>query len=156
MLLGVRWLRSMALWGAFLSLVMIHSQAFAALGGDVSSIATDQAKLAASSRIVPHQLYSVYEMRTPAGTTIRQFASPAGKVFAVSWQGYAPNLRQLLGNYFDEFMSAARSRSSVRGRGMQIETRNVVFESGGHMRFVVGRAYLRSELPQGVNADAIR
>jgi hypothetical protein len=112
--------------------------------------------MAASSRIVPYHSYSTYEMRTPSGTTIRQFVSPAGKVFAVSWQGFAPDLRQLLGEYFDAFIAAAQALPSRRGRGMHLETGDLVFESGGHMRFVVGRAFLRSQLPEGVSADAIR
>src|ERR1700751_3889695 len=88
--------------------------AFAALGEDASSVATDQAHLKASVRMVPHQFYSVQEMQTPSGTTVRQFVSPAGTVFAVSWQGAAPDLQQLLGTYFDEFESAATSEPSRR------------------------------------------
>jgi hypothetical protein len=96
-------------------------------------------------------------MRTPSGTIIRQFVSPAGLVFAVSWQGFAPDLRQLLGEYFDRFVSGATSaQPAARGRGMHLESGDFVFESGGHMRFVMGRAYLRSTLPQGVTGDEIR
>jgi len=130
--------------------------AFAALGQDVSSVTTDQAQFKASVRMVPHQFYSVQEMQTPSGTTVRQFVSPAGKVFAVAWQGSAPDLLQLLGTYFDEFESVATSEPSRRGRGMHLDHGDLVVDTGGHMRFVVGRAFLRSKLPAKVTSDDIR
>jgi hypothetical protein len=65
-------------------------------------------------------------------------------------------LRQLLGEYFDQYMQAAQTTPRVQRRVVHIETGSMVFESGGHMRFIVGRAYLRDRLPNGVSADAIR
>ncbi|HZQ94481.1 MAG TPA: DUF2844 domain-containing protein [Candidatus Sulfotelmatobacter sp.] len=130
--------------------------ALAALGEDAASIQADQAHLRASVRILPGQYYSVHEMQTPAGTTIRQFVTPAGAVFAVQWQGSAPDLRQILGRYFDEFVAASESQPARRGRGLHLETGDLVFESGGHMRYVVGRAYLRSKMPAGVTSDDVR
>jgi hypothetical protein len=130
--------------------------AFATLGEDASSVTADQAHLKASVRLLPHQFYSVQEMQTPSGTTVRQFVSPAGTVFAVSWQGSAPDLQQLLGTYFDEFESAATSEPSRRGRGMHLDNGDLVVDTGGHMRFVVGRAFLRSKLPAQVTSDDIR
>jgi hypothetical protein len=94
-------------------------------------------------------------MQTQNGSTIRQYVSPAGTVFAVTWQGFAPDLRQLLGSHFDEYMTSA-SQAAHRGRGAHIETGDLVFDSGGHMRYVVGRAFLRSKLPSGVSSDELR
>lgn len=128
---------------------------FAALGENASSIRSDQAHLNASERVVAHQLYSVHEMQTAAGSTIRQFVSPDGDVFAVSWQGANPDLRQLLGQHFDEY-NAAASKAAHAGRGVHIETGDLVFESGGHMRYVAGRAFLQSKMPSGVTRDEIR
>jgi uncharacterized protein DUF2844 len=130
--------------------------ALAVLGGDLSSIQSDQARLRASVRIMPARQYTVHEMQTPAGTTIRQFVSPSGTVFAVSWQGTAPDLQQLLGDYFNQYLQAAGAQPSRRGRGVHIDTGDFVFESGGHMRFVTGRAFLRSKMPSGVRSDQIR
>src|SRR5579864_177530 len=127
---------------------------FATLGEGPSSIETDRAHLNASERVVANQLYFVHEMQIPSGTTIRQYVSPGGTVFAVSWKGFSPDLRQLLGDHFDEYMAAA-SQVSHHGRGVHIETGDLVFESGGHMRYVVGRAFLRSKLPSGVSRDEI-
>lgn len=138
-----------------ISLAMAAS-AFAALGGDVSSIQADQARLRASERIVPTQKYTVHEMQTAQGTLVRQFVSPEGTVFAVSWQGAAPDLEQLLGGYFDEYIHAAQAQPGRRARGIHIDNGDFVFESGGHMRFVTGRAFLRSKLPSGVTSDQVR
>jgi hypothetical protein len=141
---------------AVLALVLLWAlPGFATLGEDASSIQADQAHLNASVRVVAAQLYSVHEMQTPTGTTIRQYVSPAGQVFAISWQGFSPDLHQLLGAHFDEYMAAA-SQTAHRGRGVHIETGDLVFDSGGHMRYVVGRAFLRSKLPSGVSSDEIR
>ena len=128
---------------------------FATLGEDSSSVQADQAHLNASVRVVATQSYSIHEMQTPAGTTIRQYVSPAGQVFAISWHGFSPDLRQLLGTHFDEYVAAA-SQQSHRGRVVHIETGDLVFNSGGHMRYVVGHAFLRSKLPSGVASDEIR
>ena len=130
--------------------------AFAALGGDLSSVHADQARLQASERIIPTQNYTVHEMQTARGTLIRQFVSSGGTVFAVSWQGSAPDLEQLLGAYFDQYVAAAQAQPGRRARGVHIDTGDFVLESGGHMRFVSGRAFLRSKLPSGVTSDQVR
>lgn len=138
-----------------MSLVLSQS-AFATLGGDLSSIRADQVHLKASTQIVAaRQLYSVQEMRTSSGTQIRQYFSPGGTVFAVTWQGNAPDLEQLLGPYFDQYVSAANAQHSRRGRGVHIDDGDLVIDTAGHMRFVIGRAYLRSKMPQGVTGDEI-
>jgi hypothetical protein len=130
--------------------------AFAALGGDLASVQADRAHLQASERIIPTQNYTVHEMQTARGTLIRQFVSSGGTVFAVSWQGSAPDLEQLLGAYFDQYVEAAQAQPGRRARGVHIDTGDFVLESGGHMRFVSGRAFLRSKLPSGVTSDQVR
>jgi hypothetical protein len=130
-------------------------QSFAALGDDVSSVDADRAHLNASVRVLTSQRYSIHEMQVPTGATLRQYVSPAGRVFAVSWQGFAPDLQQLLGEHFNDYMAAA-SQVLRRGRGVHVETGDLVLDSGGHMRYVVGRAFLRSQLPSGVSSDELR
>lgn len=130
--------------------------ASATLGEDVSSIESDQAHFKAIAQTITRQLYSVQQMQTASGTTIRQYVSPAGTVFAVSWRGAAPDLQQLLGTYFDQYVALADRQSSRRGRGVRIDNGDLVIETGGHMGYVTGRAYLRSKMPQGVADDEIR
>jgi hypothetical protein len=144
--------------GLFLLAVSLSTgvPAFAALGGDLSSVQADQARLQASERVIATQSYTVHEMQTARGTLIRQFVSPEGTVFAVSWQGWAPDLEQLLGAYFDQYVQAAQAQPGRRARGVHIDTGDFVLESGGHMRSVSGRAFLRSKLPSGVTSDQVR
>jgi hypothetical protein len=143
--------------GVGISMLFLVIPALATLGEDAASIQSDQVQMKANARILPGQLYLVHEMQTSTGTTVREFISPAGTVFAVTWQGpFAPDLRQVLGQHFDEYVQAARVPSNRRGRGLHIESGDLVFDSGGHMRYISGRAYLQSKLPSGVRADDVR
>jgi len=95
--------------------------------------------------------YRVHEIQMPSGTVLREFVAPNGNVFAVAWQGPTrPDLRQVLGRYFDAFGSTPRSKFSDR-RHVQIQQGDLVLQSGGHMRALSGRAYLQSAIPSGVN-----
>jgi hypothetical protein len=140
-----------------LSTLLVSSSAFAVLGQDVSSVQADGVRIKAAVNILVSRSYSVHEMRAPSGTSVKEFVSPAGQVFGVSWRGpVTPDLRQLLGEYFDQYMQAAQATPHMLRRVVHIETGDLVVESGGHMRFIVGRAYLRSKLPDGVAANDIR
>ena len=139
-----------------MSVFLCCGPAYAALGQQISSISSDQSKLKAQSQVFVGRSYAMHEMHAANGITMREFVSPAGEVFAVSWKGpYAPDLRQLMGEYFDQYMAAVANTRRTHGSVLHVETGDLVFESGGHMRFIVGRAYLRSKLPDGVGPDAI-
>jgi uncharacterized protein DUF2844 len=142
---------------AFAFTLLACSSAFAVLGQDLSSVQSDGARIKAAISILPGRSYSIHQMRAPSGTSVKEFVSPAGEVFGVSWQGPStPDLRQLLGEYFDQYMQAAQTTPRVFRRVVHVETGDLVVESGGHMRFKEGRAYLRSKLPDGVNIDDVR
>ncbi|MGH9529740.1 MAG: DUF2844 domain-containing protein [Terriglobales bacterium] len=132
--------------------------AFAALGGDVASVQADQAHMKAALQIQIGQAYTVHELHETHGNVVKEFVSPAGKVFAVSWSGRSiPDMRQLLGTYFDQFSQAAQTRVRRPGRApLNIHQNGLVVQSGGHMRAFFGRAYLSDKLPEGVSLDAIR
>ena len=129
--------------------------AFAALGGDVSSIQADQAHMRAQRRVIQNAAYSVHEMQTDSTTVVREFVSPEGKVFGLSWQGATrPDLQQMLGNYYSEF---ALSRPTRRLHGpVTIRTQNLVIQSGGHMRALAGRAYVPAMVPADVRLEDIK
>jgi len=129
--------------------------AFAELGGDEASVETDQLHMQAMRRIARASAYSVHEIQAPTGSVVREFVSPAGKVFAVAWEGpVLPDLQQVLGPYFDRL---AQARNNRNGRGpLVIHEPGLVVHSGGHMRAFVGRAYLPDLLPAGVEVESIR
>ena len=89
--------------------------AFAALGGTEESVVADQVKFQAGRRVVPERGYSVHEISRDDGTLIREYVSPAGKVFGVSWKGPSlPDLSQLLGSNFAEFKNGLHPKPGRR------------------------------------------
>lgn len=127
----------------------------AALGEPVASIETDRLQVGGTVRVLPSAAYTVHELQAPSGTVVREYVSPAGIVFGVAWQGPSmPDLRQVLGTYFDRYVQAA-SKRNARGP-VAIEQPGLIVQSGGHMRAFVGRAYIPEALPAGVTVDAIR
>lgn len=149
--------RKMSMLLSFALFAALALPAWGELGANVSSVQADQAKLKGSLKVTSSANYQIHEIQTAQGTTVREYVSPSGTVFGVAWQGqFAPDLRQLLGSYFDEYMQAA-AQTRKTGRGpVTIQTSDLVVQRGGHMRFLVGRAYLPQMVPQGVSADEIK
>jgi len=128
----------------------------ATLGGTAESVVTDQSKLHAKRAVVDRQNYSVHEITSNDGTLIREYVTPAGKVFGVSWNGPTiPDLTQLLGVYNAEFQTAMRAKRGRRSSAA-VHNSDLVVESSGHMRAFRGRAYLNSMLPSGVTEDVVQ
>jgi hypothetical protein len=133
--------------------------AAAELGGDVTSVAADGLQMQGAKRTVHRaENYAMHEYEGQSGTVMREYVSPAGKVFGVAWQGpRIPDLRQLLGAYYAQYESAASAARSVRHRGpLLIHEPGLVVQSDGHMRAYNGRAYVPDLLPAGVRAEEIR
>jgi hypothetical protein len=139
----------------FLALLFGSSPASAALGGDASSIGTGQTHLLASARLQRAATHVMHELQAPTGTKVREYLGNDGKVFAVSWQGpFRPDLRQLLGAYYDTYIQAAKGR--VARGPVNIELPGLVVHMSGHQRAFYGRAYLVDRVPQGLSTDEIR
>ena len=133
----------------------VAQPAIAALGGNAATVVADQVHINGKLVVSQTQKYTVHEIQAPSGTVVREFASPAGTVFGVAWSGPTmPDLRQVLGPYFDQFVGAAAQRN-WRGPVL-IERPGLVVQSGGHMRAFVGKAYVPQAVPQGVAIDEIR
>jgi hypothetical protein len=129
---------------------------FAALGGNLSSVEDDQLKMKGTLRTTVAAAYTVHEIQTPAGTSVREYVAPTGKVFAVVWRGpKMPDLRQTLGTYFKDFTDAARPAHPNHAH-FAISQPNLVLQSSGHMRAYFGRAYDPQLLPQDVAVTDIK
>jgi Protein of unknown function (DUF2844) len=153
--------RGARMWATILfsTLLLISIPAFAGLGEDVSSVQADQAHMQGALRTTQTQSYTVHEIQAPTGTVVREYVSSSGKVFGVAWQGpWPPDMRQILGNYFEAYRQAAQAQVNAHGgrRPLVIKQPGLVVRSGGHMRWFAGQAYLPTMLPQGVSAEAIR
>jgi hypothetical protein len=132
---------------------------WAALGGDAATVQADQVHLQGSLRTIAAQEYSVQEIQSASGTTVREYVTSSGKVFAVAWQGpWPPDLRQLLGSYFDPYIKAARAQNSSRigRRPLAINQAGLVVQIEGHPRAYAGRAYVPDLLPSSMQVEAIR
>lgn len=132
---------------------------YAALGGTAAaapSSAAQATQAKAAQRAGAASNYTTHETTTPAGTVVRQFAAADGRVFAVAWSGPSkPNLRELLGTYFEDF--AGSRDPAPRGHAQRrLENADLVVQSGGRMRAFSGRAYLPAKLPTGVLIDDLR
>jgi hypothetical protein len=128
----------------------------AALGGDVSSVEADTAQFQGTARVMQRGTHSVHEIRTATGVTVREFVSPSGQVFGISWQGRAnPDLRQVLGNYYDQVVAAGRSAGQLRGRPFVVQQPNLVVVMSGTMRAHFGRAYDPKLVPAQVQPEDI-
>src|SRR5579864_1760888 len=134
--------------------------AFASLGADESTINADRVRMqGALLGISRTDSYTVHELQSSTGTAVRQYVSPSGTVFAVAWTGpNTPDLRLLLGSYFDRFQRAAdAARRSHRGHGpLRIDDGELVVQIAGHQRSFSGVATIMRLAPAGIRADAIR
>jgi hypothetical protein len=141
-------------------LALAVSPAWAVLGGDLASVQADQARMRASrvmSSAAPAS--SVHDIRLPDGSSMRQFVNAKGIVYAVAWSTrLKPDFTQMLGRYAAEFDAgvAARLRTPGLQRSAIVDRGDLVVQSAGRPGAFIGKAWLKSQLPAGESADAIR
>jgi len=136
-------------------LLLRAAPSWAVLGQSVASVQSDQQRMRGEVRSASYKGYSVQQIKAPDGDIVNEYVSPAGTVFAVTWQTRTmPNLQQLFGSYFSQFQQASEAKSHRR-RGVVVRTNQLVVESGGHMRSFHGRAYVPALVPPSVPLSAI-
>ena len=139
--------------GTALALLAFVPASQAALGADVSALATEQTLFGAPFAVTKSDLFSIHSLTTPSGVHIRQYVGASGQVFAVAWDGpVLPDLEALLGSSYTAYAAAQRQR----GRGVHIQTPALVLESAGMMRAFFGKALLPDRLPANVSARDIQ
>jgi hypothetical protein len=139
-----------------IALVAIPGLAMASLGGDVASVQADGVHLRGALAVREMPQYSRHEIAQANGTLVRQYVSPSGQVFAVSWQGpVVPELKQVLGAYFDQYVGAAKA-ARIRRAPIVIQDASLVVVAAGHPRAFSGRAYVPSLVPPGVDPEALQ
>jgi hypothetical protein len=144
---------------ATLAILALPFSLSASLGRDATSVQQDVAKMQGTLRTSSGNAYKLHEIQTPAGVAIKEYASPVGQVFAVTWKGpFHPDLRQLLGSYYDDYVQAVRTqRAERRGHGpILVQLAGLVVEVSGHLRSFSGRAYIPQQLPAGMHVEDIR
>lgn len=144
----------LCLVSVFVAMLALPSAAPAALGGDAASVQADQSRLNAIVQTTPANDFTQFVLQLPSGTTVREYVSLAGPVFAVTWEGPSlPDLRQLLGSYFQQYLEAIQGG----GTGARvIRQPGLVVYTGGHMRAFRGLAYVPQLQPQGVVSEHLQ
>jgi len=135
----------------------------ASLGGDLSSVQADRAHMkgalrvsAAATSASTGAAFTVHEISTAYGMTVREYARSDGKVFAVTWAGPAnPDLRQVLGSYYEQFVQAAEA-APPNHRHLVIRQSGLVVENHGRLRAMGGRAWAPALLPANFATDQIK
>lgn len=131
--------------------------AAAGLGDTVASVQADRLSMKGQLRARAEAGYSVQEITAAAGTLVREYVTPAGVVFAVSWNGPAmPNLQQTLGSYFTQYQTAERTQRAqgahLRGHNhLEIRTPTLIVHAAGHMRQYFGVAYVPALMPANLS-----
>ncbi|MFZ2651603.1 MAG: DUF2844 domain-containing protein [Burkholderiaceae bacterium] len=133
--------------------------AHAVLGGAVATLQHDAARM----RVQPMRTLSagvqVQESVSGDGGMIREFVSPSGIVFAVSWRTrLKPKLEGLLGSYHEGYASAATEalkRPGIRRQAV-LRAQDLVVHSTAHLNTFTGYAYVPSLTPVGFGAEQMR
>ena len=134
---------------------VLAQPALAELGGPSESIQSDQARLHAALRRVALPSHVRHELALPNGGAVHEFTNAQGQVFAVRWSGPGkPDLRSLLGAHFGALQAANASQSGRFGRmarqALTVDRADLKIETGGHMGYFWGLAWLPALLPPGV------
>ncbi|SEK04982.1 DUF2844 domain-containing protein [Paraburkholderia diazotrophica] len=130
---------------------LLAGPAYAELGGTMSAHRTDDGS---TQRVLPGSAIQMRSIVDAGGTTINEYATSDGHVFAYTWQGPTmPDLTRMLGRYADPYRVKAAAQLSELSplHASRVEQAEVIVESGGQMRSYVGRAWLPAAVPAGIS-----
>jgi hypothetical protein len=140
-----------------LVLILAAIPGSATLGESEASVTSDQQHIKSEHRVQEFQNYKVHELTTN-GTTVREFVSPQGSVFGITWQGRStPDMNQLLGTYVNNLQTATPAQTKIRHlRGISVQTKDFVFSNFCHMQICRGSAYVPGLIPSNVSVEVMR
>ena len=141
-----------------LGLIIATAPAWATLGQSEASVTSDELQMKSQHRVQALQAYKVHELTTENGATVREYVSPAGSVFGVTWQGRsAPDMNQLLGTYVNNLQTATADQTNIQPRrGISVKTKDFVYSNFCRMRMCRGTAYVPSLIPSNVSPEVLR
>jgi hypothetical protein len=124
----------------------------------VSPVAVLHAASGAASAASSSSSYTVRQTTYGSGTVVREYLAADGTVFGLGWNGpQMPDLNNLLGTYFPQYLAGVEAVRAVRGGHgpVAVEQSGLVVHSGGHMGAFSGDAWLPQALPAGVSGSDI-
>lgn len=114
----------------------------------------------AASSVPAATSYTVRETTLGNGTVVREYLAADGSVFGLAWRGpQMPDLNDLLGSYFPQYVAGVKAVRAARGGGhgpVAVDQGSLVVRSGGHMGAFNGQAWLPPALPVGVSGSDIQ
>lgn len=114
-------------------------------------------RLSVAAPVATNQ-FTIHETRLESSTLVREYSTPAGVVFAVTWQGpVLPDLHTMLGNYFPTFAQETARAQQVGHQRTRVlmQTPGLVVQSAGRMGRFRGHAYAPNLIPQGVDVQGL-
>jgi len=150
-----------ARYGAVLALVaavtLASNSASAGLGERFDSVAKDHLALHGTTlAVTTHPGYSLHETTTADGATVRQFVSPSGTVFAVSWAGRTqPDLQVLLAKHYGQYLEATKQPHASH-KVLNVTSPDVVINVTRHVRGFTGSAHVPALVPPTVSIADLR
>jgi hypothetical protein len=135
--------------------------ALATLGEPAWTVEADQARLHATRSVTAAtpSRPQVHVIVQADGSTVKEFVTPAGIVFAVAWHTrLKPRLDALLGAQAARYAAAASAAMATPGirHGLTLASDDLVVQASAHLNAHSGVAYLRSLVPEGVRIDELR
>ncbi|HRG62518.1 MAG: DUF2844 domain-containing protein [Neisseriales bacterium] len=140
----------------FCLLATISLSAYASLGESSEEVNNDAKNLSSwVSNIETTDNYVIKSINTE-NTQIKEYINPASDtVFAIRWAGKRiPNMKVLLGNYFDEFMNTKGSSHGLTS-GSSANT-DLISNYGGVPGHFFGQVILTKYLPQGLKIGDLK
>jgi len=130
---------------------------FPALGEPLASIERDQQLLQATQTVQQQTGFTVHILTAP-GAVVREYASPAGVVFALAWQHRMGllDLEVLFGSYYQEYAQAMTMQASEARQSPRMTTEHLIVERRGRMGAASGRVLVIPLLPPGLSQDHIQ
>ena len=149
--LGVQ-LPTLGLRFAFLVIGLTSLPAFATLGGNSATVLADQAAFGASLAKNTTAGYTDYTLTLPSGIIVHEFVNATDQVFEVTWNGKGtrPDMKQLLGPYFNQTITAPKKGHPTLRRA-DIAGSNVEIHSAVVNRVFSGTAHIPSKIPSTLN-----
>jgi hypothetical protein len=147
---------------ATLSLLLILNLgsvlAWAGLGQSEASVSADQQYMKSEDHVQSFQAYKVHQLTSANGPTVREYVSPQGVVFGITWQGrFVPDMNQLLGTYVTNLQTATPAQTQIRHlRGLTVKTDVFVYSNFCHMQICKGSAYVASLVPSNISVEVVR
>lgn len=138
--------------------MLASASAWAALGGDASSVPEDARSLGTQERVSQREQYALHEL-SQGLVQVHEYSAANGKVFALAWRGQKhPDLQQLLGSHLSDFQKALGQARKTRRHGgsISITLNQLHLEMGGHMGSIYGRVWLTDQLPAGMDLNEIK